>query len=165
MNGGAMKKLIFLIILVVAAYLLWRWWHSPDAAVADRGQKVMYDRLWVDHLPKSETDTINLFVAVTEEPIGIFQQTSAWKGNFELFRYEPAGDGKATLIYPQTKEKERIGYRAAACSEKGFDFCMELQGASRGIKRYYSQKGWEVGGHDFRAHADQLVHALPIQPE
>ncbi len=159
-----MKKLLFFIILVIAAYFVWRWWHSPDAASADRGQKLVYDRLWVDHVPKSETDTIQLFVAITEEPLGIFQQTSSWRGSFELFRYEPAGDGKATLLYPQTKEKERVAYRAAACSEKGFDFCLELSGASRGTKRYFSQKGWEVGGKDFRAHAAELVHSLPLAP-
>jgi len=142
-----MKKLLFILILALAAYLLWRWWNSgKDAGTADRGEKTFYDRLWVDHLPKSETDTFELFAAVTEQPMGIFQSTSAWKGSFEIFRYEPAGDGKAVLFYPQNKQKERVSYRASACSEKGFDFCMELSGASRGARRYYSQRGWELSG-------------------
>jgi hypothetical protein len=26
------------------------------------------------------------------------------------------------------------------------DFCLELDGASRGVKRYYSREGWEIRG-------------------
>lgn len=139
-----MKKLIWILILVIAGYLLWRWWNSDRAGTADRGQKLVYDRLWVDHLPKDDRDTINVFAAITDDPIGIFQSTSMWKGAFEVFRYENAGDGKIVLQYPQTRDKERAAYRARSCSEKGFDFCMELDGASRGVKRYFSQKGWEL---------------------
>lgn len=155
-----MKKILFILILALAAYLLWRWWNSGQAAVADRGEKTFYNRLWVDHLPRSDTDTIQIFAAITDEPIGIFQQTSTWKGSFELFRYEPAGDGKAVFFYPQSKDKERVGYRAVTCSEKGFDFCMELQGASRGTRRYFSQRGWEVGHTQLPAAADSLAHRL-----
>jgi hypothetical protein len=148
-----MKKLLFILLLVLAAWLLWRWWTSDEALTADRGEKLFYNRVWVDHLPKTETDTVSVFAAVTEEPIGIFQAMSTWKGQFELFRYEPAGDGKMVLMYPQTKEKERVGYRARPCSEKGFDYCLEMQGASRGTQRYFSQRGWEIG----RAAALQTV--------
>jgi hypothetical protein len=154
-----MKKILFILILVVAAYLLWRWWNSGVAGTADRGEKTFYNRLWVDHLPKSETDTVQIFATISDEPIGIFQSTSSWKGAFELFRYEQAGDGNAVFFYPQTKEKERVAYRATACSEKGFDFCMELQ-ASRGARRYYSQRGWELSHAQLPAAADALAHRL-----
>lgn len=158
-----MKKILFIILLVLGAYLLWRWW-SGNAETASRGQELVYDRLWVDHLPKTETDEIKIFAAITDEPIGIFQATSVWRGAFELFRYENQGDGKIVLMYPQTKEKERAAYRATKCSEAGFDFCMELSGASRGGKRYYSQKGWELGAHSARAlesRVTDLVRGLP----
>jgi hypothetical protein len=26
------------------------------------------------------------------------------------------------------------------------DFCLDLEGASRGVKHYYSREGWEIGG-------------------
>ena len=139
-----MRKLIVLLLIVIGVYFLWRWWNGPDQSVADRGQKLFYDRLWVDHLPKDERDELQAFAAITDEPIGIFQKASAWRANYELFRYEPAGDGKATLLYPQTREKERIAYRATQCNEKGFDFCLEVTGNSRGTRRYFSQKGWEL---------------------
>ena len=49
-----MKKLFWIVLLVVVAYLAWRWWRGPgEAATADRGQKILFNRMWVDHLPTS----------------------------------------------------------------------------------------------------------------
>ena len=44
------------------------------------------------------------------------------------------------------------------------DFCLELDGASRGAKRYYSREGWEIGqAHDIdsvKHRAEMLVNSL-----
>ena len=94
-----MKKLLWIVLLVVVAYLAWRWWRGPsDAATADRGQSLVFDRMWVDHLPTSQTDAFDIFAAVTEQPIGVFDHRSQWKGEWELFRYEPRGDGQLELL-------------------------------------------------------------------
>lgn len=144
-----MKKLIWVLILILVAYLAWRWWRGgSDANVADRGQQFFYDRLWVDHLPSTETDTFNIFAAVTEQPVGVFDRRSVWKGEWELFRYEGRGDGQIELLYPQSKSKARMSYRAWKCTEKkDFDFCLEVSGG-KGPKKYYSQRGWEIGSVD-----------------
>jgi hypothetical protein len=159
------KKILLILLLILGAYLLWRWWHSDSEALDGRGQELIYDRLWVDHVPKSETDSFQIFAAVTEQPIGLFQGGSSWKGAWELFRYENKGDGKIVFQYPQTRESERGSYRASKCSEKGFDFCLELAGNSRGARRYYSQKGWELRGtHGFdelKARVSQLEAFAP----
>jgi hypothetical protein len=140
-----MKRLLVMVMLLAAGWLAWRFFSSGPAEPADHGESLIYDRLWVDHLPQSETDTVQVFAAVTEQPIGIFQAASLWKGAWELFRYEPRGDGRLVIVYPQSGQKEPVGYHARRCATKRFDFCMELSGASRGVKRYYSQKGWEIG--------------------
>lgn len=159
-----MKKIVWIVILIVVAYLAWRWWHGGNggASAADRGQQIFYDRLWVDHMPSSETDTFDLFAAVTEQPIGVFDRRSVWKGEWELFRYEGRGDGQVELLYPQTKSKARLSYRAWKCTEKkDFDFCLEVSGG-KGAKKYYSQRGWEIGSVDAaRALETRLVTALP----
>ena len=99
-----MKKLLWIMLLVVVAYLAWRWWRGPsEAATADRGQTLVFNRVWVDHLPTSQTDTFDIFAAVTEQPIGVFDHRSQWKGEWELFRYEPRGDGQLELVYPASK--------------------------------------------------------------
>ncbi len=72
-----MKKLVWIVLLVVVAYLAWRWWRgSSELATADRGQSLFYDRVWVDHLPSSQTDPFDTFAAVTEQPIGVFAHQS-----------------------------------------------------------------------------------------
>lgn len=103
-----MKKLLFLLFVILAAYLFWRWWRADELPAA-RGQELFYDRLWVDHMPKNETDTFQIFVAVTEQPVGVFQSASQWKGAYEMFRYEARGDGKLELVFPQTRSREKSG--------------------------------------------------------
>ena len=153
-----MKKLLFVLLLILAAYLLWKYWWRGDAEVA-RGQELFYDRIWVDHLPKGDTDTIQVMAAVTEQPIGIFQETSRWKGNFELFQYRARGDGQMEIGYPQTRSSEKVRYRAWRCKENQFDFCLQIDGASRGIKKYYSLEGMEIGrAAELPSAAQRLLH-------
>jgi hypothetical protein len=152
-----MKKLALAAALATACFIAYATWQPS----ADAGRALFYDRVWVDHVPTAETDEIQVFAAITEEPIGIFQHTSMWRGRFELFRHEPRGDGKLQLLFPQTKSREQASYRAAKCGERGFDFCLDLGGASRGVKRYYSKKGWELSGaRTPAALADQVGHLL-----
>jgi hypothetical protein len=158
-----MKKLLLVILLILVAYLAWRAWRRvPGGAAADRGQSLFYDRLWVDHLPTSPTDRIQLFAAVTEQPVGIFDQRSHWKGDWELFHHEARGDGQVELLFPQSKSKSRVSYRAWKCNEKKeFDFCLELTGG-KGAKKYYSQRGWEIGSLPAaRAAEARLLSAAP----
>jgi len=101
---------------------------------------------------------------VTEQPIGIFQAASVWKGNWELFRYEPRGDGGMEILYPQSRDKERVRYHAVSCRQKDFDYCLELAGASHGVKRYFSQRGWEIGAARGPEMLRQKVAALLAAP-
>jgi hypothetical protein len=158
-----MKKLLWIVILIVVAYLAWRWWRGPgEAATADRGQQLFYDRVWVDKLPASQTDPFSVFAAVTEQPVGVFDRHSQWKGEWELFRYEGRGDGQIELLFPQSKSKSRMSYRAWQCKEKKeFDFCLEVSGG-KGPKKYYSQRGWEIGSvESARAIEQRLSSAAP----
>jgi hypothetical protein len=157
-----MKKLLLLLVLIIVAYLAWRYWRGADAESADRGQTLFYDRIWVDHLPASQTDKFDIFAAVTEQPVGVFDHRSAWTGQWELFRYEGRGDGQVELLFPQTKSKGRLSYRAWKCTEKkDFDFCLEVTGG-KGPKKYYSQRGWEIGSVEgARAFEQRLLGAAP----
>jgi hypothetical protein len=156
------KVLVFILLLLVVGIYLWHWWRTHDAE--GRGEELFYDRVWLDHVPTSDTDTVRAFAAIREEPLGIWNEQSAWKGSFELFRYEPRGDGKLVMLFPQSKERRDVAYRAWKCRENKFDFCLEVSGAGRGVARYFSQKGWEIGGgHDGHALLDGIrqVEALP----
>jgi len=52
-----------------------------------------------------------------------------------------------------------MSYRAWKCNEKkDFDFCLEVSGG-KGPKKYYSQRGWEIGTVDgARALETRLTH-------
>jgi hypothetical protein len=150
-----MKKLVMLAALAGVAYGGWRWQHH---APADAEGKLFRDRLWIDHLPRGERDMVNVFIVMSEEPVGLFNNTSMWKGSYESFRYE-LSEHQLQVIYPQTGDRERVRVRARRCKDEGMDYCLELDGASRGVKRYYSREGWEIGSLDAgRAKLDAIEH-------
>jgi hypothetical protein len=115
---------------------------KTEAPVVQDGEQLVLDRIWIDHIPKNDRDTIHVFAAISEEPFGVFQAASTWKGNYELFRYEAKGN-ELKVVYPQSNDKETVKHNARRCSENQMDFCLELSGG-KGVKRYYSRKGWEI---------------------
>jgi len=127
--------------------------HWRDAAL---DPSIALDRVWIDEMPKNPRDTENLFVAVTSEAVGVFQSGSQLKGHYEFFNYEARGD-ELRVLYPQTGEREKVRVRAWRCKERGMDYCLELSGATRGVKRYRSKAGMEIGE---AASGDQLVEQL-----
>jgi hypothetical protein len=141
-----MKKVLLAgAIAAVAIGGVWRMRSSHEVAADSQGPKLAFDRIWIDHIPKTEQDQIKAFVAITEEPIGIFQQTSRWKGNHELFTYERHND-EVRVLFPQDKSREKWTVSAEECNHDVFDYCLEIKGASRAAKKYYSMKGWEIDG-------------------
>jgi hypothetical protein len=141
------KQLLALALLGTVSYGAYRLIGSSStdtpAPVVNDGEQLVLDRIWIDHIPKNDRDTIQVFAAISEEPFGVFQAASSWKGNYELFRYEPSGN-QLKIVYPQTNDRETVKHNARRCSENQMDFCLELSGGSRGVKRYYSRKGWEI---------------------
>jgi len=158
-----MKKPVLVLILVaMAVFGVWRL-RDRGSDVQATDSSLVLDRVWIDHMPKNERDVSNFFLAITEEPFGIFQASSSWKGAYELFRYEAHGD-EIRILYPQTGDRERVKTRARKCSENGMDYCLELDGSSHGVKRYYSRKGWEIDGtatlDEVRNRVDAINHSV-----
>lgn len=155
------KALLGLAVISAVTYAAWNLRGGSDDPQPSQ-DNVVLDRLWIDHMPRNDRDVIQVFVAITEQPFGIFQATSQWKGAFELFQYEAHG-GELRIVYGQTGEREKVKARASKCSEKGMDFCLQLDGASRGVKKYYSMEGWEIDHaatiEDIRARVDALVES------
>jgi hypothetical protein len=148
--GGVMKKPLLLVVVIsVAVAAFWSW--KRPAEPVEAANRLLANRIWIDHIPRSDKDTINVFVAVSEHAVGAFQATSQWRGSFEAFRYEGHG-AELRLLYPQTGDREAVRAKAKRCTEQHMDFCLEIDGASRGVKKYYSREGWEIrGAHDLDA--------------
>lgn len=158
-----MKKALLVIgLLSAGGYATWQWTHD-DAPVVQHDEALTLDRLWIDHIPTNDRDAIQVFVALTEQPVGLFQKASQWQGAYEVFMYEHHGD-ELRIHYPQTAERETVKARSTTCNEGQMDYCLEITGASRGAKRYYSRKGWEVQGsltgEQLKDRADALVDQL-----
>lgn len=151
-----MKKAILLVVVAVVAVSVWRWQRASRPGE----NRLVTDRIWIDHIPRGERDTIKVFAAVSEHSIGVFQATSQWRGAYEAFRYE-AGGGELRMLFPQSGDRETVKVKARKCSENGMDFCLELEGASRGAKRYYSREGWEIkGGNNLDAIEREVAHQI-----
>jgi hypothetical protein len=153
-----MKKLALLCLAAVVGYS--GWWITRHASSASKN--LAFDRLWIDHLPTDQRDTVKVFVALTEQPFGVFQASSFWSGSYEMFRYEANGD-EIRALFGQTGQRERFNVRGTKCDEGQFSFCLDVDGASRGARRYYSMKGWEIGGGDadaMKATVDAKLQAL-----
>ena len=156
------KALVVMALLSGATYAAYRWIGSDDTATV-ASESLVQDRLWIDHMPRNDRDIIQVFIALTEEPIGVFHAGSQWKQQSELFFYETHG-GEVRIQYPQTGEKEKVKATARTCSEREMDYCLELSGNSRGVQRYYSRKGWEIDGtltkEQLEQRAAQLIEQL-----
>ncbi len=149
------KALLAMVVIAGAGYGVSRWRSGEPAPKHDKS--LVTDRLWIDHIPRGERDVIQVFAALTEEPIGIFQATSRWKGEFEAFRYE-LHNNELRMVFPQTGARERARAVATECNQAGMDYCLELDGAGHGVKRYYSREGWEIGSvRDIDAVTRKLV--------
>lgn len=153
-----MKKA--LLGLVVGSTIAAVWWtgRSHDAQPTTDDDNLVVNRIWIDHIPRSDRDVFQIFVAITEQPVGVFQATSQWKGSFEFFQHE-THKGELRVFYGQTGEREKIKAQATKCSEKGMDYCLKLDGASRGVKKYYSMEGWEIDGVKT---PDELRHRIEM---
>lgn len=136
-----MRKLVLLVVIVAVAVSVWhgRYAAGPGADA----NRLIANRIWLDHIPRNDKDTVQAFFANSKDALGLFAASSQWLGHYELFRYEAHGS-ELRVVYPQSGERERVRARARRCTEQGMDFCLEIDGASRGVKKYYSREGWEV---------------------
>ena len=156
------KRWVWVVLVSLMAVAAWRWHRSGGDASMDAAHddSLVVDRLWIDHLPRNDRDTVNIFLAIDEESVGVFQATSAWHGVFDIFRFEHDGD-QLRLVFPQDGTREKVRARARRCDAGEMDFCLELTGSGHGVKRYYSRKGWEIDAHaDPSTAAETLLRSI-----
>lgn len=148
-----MKKLLLILgLAIVGAWAIARWTvGSRGADVSD--PRLVLDRIWIDQIPAGPKDTAQVFAAISRDKVGMFGAGSQYKGAYEIFNFMASG-GDLRIVYPQTDQQEMVKARAWRCHEQGMDYCLELAGASRGVKRYHSIDGWEIGD---TTSADRLV--------
>ena len=132
-----MKKLLVAVALAATVVAVVR--HDSHQPSSD----LVFDRVWIDHMPRGERDMVGVFLAIDEHAIGQFITTSRWTGSFVGFRYE-AHEGVVRAMYPQSGKREELVVKAVACDATGFDYCLDIAGSEHGAKRYFSRKDWVI---------------------
>jgi hypothetical protein len=140
-----MRKLLVVAAIAASGYGIWQWQAAPANSSGDN--ELVRGRLWIDHLPRNEREPAQIFIVLKDHPVGVFNNASMWRGTYEQFRYEMTGN-QLRLQFPQTGDRDTARVQASRCKEHGMDFCLQLDGSSRGAKRYFSREGWEVRSLD-----------------
>ncbi len=134
-----MKKLALGLLLLGLGTVAWRSMRkeAPDPTL-------LFDRFWVDHAPRDFREQYLALFVNSQHAVGHFSIQTMWTGQWEGFHYHllPRESGVLDVIFPNTNERKRVTYLARACNENGFDYCLDVSGASRGAQRYYSRKEW-----------------------
>jgi hypothetical protein len=138
-------KWILFILLLLLIYFGWRWWtgSSEDEARANRGDPaLLFDRVWMDHIPESRVEFVHFMIALSDHPIGLFQKSSEYRVEAEFFAYSRAHSRKGGALkvhFPQTRAKKSFAYEVRACDDlPPFDLCLDLsKNPWGGPKRYY----------------------------
>lgn len=132
-----MKKLLAVAVVALIGFFALR---SKDEGIS----KLAFDQFWIDHTPTDPEEQMQTFYISGEHPIGRFATQTGWRGQWEGFHYHmlPRNAGELDLLFGTAPTRERAKLRATACSEAGFDYCLEISGSSRGVKKYFSRKEW-----------------------
>ena len=139
------------------------------------------NRIWLDRMPEKAEEHRQLFILLEEQDdgaalpadalpadadgMGIFQRASSFEGDYEIFGFRETGNDRYELTMLQKKTKHRVIVRATKCSEKGFEFCLAVEGAPRGAARYYSKRGWEIGSGESVAEVTERARRIAAQAD
>lgn len=147
-----MTRTIKILVVVIILVLVARWyWSDKNETQEDQARETMSglqplsDRIWIDHMPKSERDKVELFVMLDEPTVGAFSNCSAYEGDWASFEWEYEEGLRIEMMQKGTKHKIKAQVlKGKSCAP--FDYCLRLKGAPRGSKRYGSMEDWEIGG-------------------
>ena len=153
------------VILILVAVGWWWFTHRDDGArdeqeISDSSSDV-FDRVWIDTKPHAYTDYVQAFVVLSDIPLGIFQKSSSYRAELEVFEYAHKGN-QLSVVFPQDDKKAKFGFKVTACDDlPPFDMCLSLtKNPWHGPKKYYSMRDpdamLDAKMHELRHRADAL---------
>lgn len=135
--------------------------REPDWALVE-------NRLWLSHLPKSETELSHqlFFFDQGGQRVGARADASKWRVVIDLFEWSKTSTG-AAVRFPQYERSERWALRAWRCdgeAQRPFELCMTVN-VDGPTRRYYSRVDWVIapGEHDDPAAAMRAAAALALE--
>lgn len=138
------RSVAVLLALGCASALAWMVLPQRPPPVTEH----LVDRLWIDHLPASETDLVTHLIVLkhpAEEVGGVAGRSSQWRVHLELFRYRLRGD-RLEMRFPQTNDHVRATVRTWKCKgevKEPFELCLQLKAGRRTLE-LYSREDWII---------------------
>jgi hypothetical protein len=151
---------LFLSAGLLIAALAWVLWPSSSAEVEpNKGlDKVLVNRIWIDSIPTTERDKVDVFLMIEEGSFGVFSKSSAYEGDWSAFAWSMENGLRLHMLQSDKTHKVRVRvWKGSRCAP--FDYCMDIKGNPRGAKRYGSMEDWIITS-DAEANPPQLVQDL-----
>lgn len=125
--------------------------RSACNAVSTDADETLVGRVWLDHIPTKPNEHAEWFVVIAQTDRagqGVFARASQFEGTFNVFTWSDAKQGELLVEFPQDGSRHKVKYTATKCDKAGFDYCLEITGAPKGVARYGSKRGWELDVDD-----------------
>ncbi len=71
--------------------------------------QLLAERVWLDHAPRTPRDKFHLAI-FADQGFAIAQHRTAWKGDFEVFRWK-LKDDQLELVLPGSNKRATTGFR------------------------------------------------------
>src|SRR3954465_1802454 len=111
--------------------------HKSNDVPDGEAPRLLLDRNWIDRMPPTERDRLNVYRFVPSMGGGVFQDRTIFKGTFELFMFETT-NSEIRFVLPETHERVTSAYRIEAVDGPApFDLKLTIDGDPRGPKTYF----------------------------
>ncbi len=149
-----MRAKLFVLVSVIcgATWLLWPCGQDDESAVQGSAETLV-NRVWIERVPDAPNDKFHILAIVDEPAFGVFQHTSFYEGDYSMFSWENLDAHGFDLVMLQNEKSYKLRYSIATKGCRGFDYCMNVKGAPRGVKQYYSMEDWVIEPHGASAQA------------
>ncbi len=140
------NALLLSLAALTAAW--WLWPSSCETAPKSTGGdfSTLANRVWIDHMPTSERDKIDIFIMLDDPTLGMFSTSSSYEGDWAGFEWSL--EKGLVLNMLQKNKSYRVRPKVSTGNCAPFDFCMKIGGAPRGSKTYVSMDDWVINGAD-----------------
>ena len=107
---------------------------------------LIYNRVWESHSAISDRDLVNnVIFAEGKSGIGIFEQTSYYHNESDLFIHERTNkDNQMRINHLQRDTTYTVSVIAWTCNKGEYKYCLKIYPAPQGSSQYYSNDGMEV---------------------
>ncbi len=137
--------LVSAFLLLVTAWYCWPDSEDDSNAALDGGmERLLINRIWIDQIPTTEHDKVDLFVMVDEPQMGAFSKSSTFEGEWAVFEWDLDKGFQLRMLQTDTTHslKAKVIKDSKRCAP--FDYCLKMRGAPRGAKKYGSMEDWIV---------------------